>query len=438
MPISTLASRTAALLPLAFALAAASCDAQPAAPPGPVTPGTLPGAVATTVLTTQPRRVDIAALPAPFTTTSATKGADVVPPPASPVLAVPAGFAVQVFADGLTGPRQMAVTPEGDVLVAESQAHRLVRLRDSDGDGVAEAREVVATREANGLSRPFGIVVHRGALYVASTDKLVRFDWPGGAGTVSGTGTTLATFPGGGHWTRGLALTPDSSALFVAIGSRSNVDVEEAPRATIQRVPLAGGAMTTFASGLRNPVGLDVHPVTGVLYTAVNERDGLGDDLVPDYVTSVREGAFYGWPYAYLAPTNLDPRRSRGGVSEAPELAARTVSPDVPVQAHSAALGVAFGHRTRFPERYRTGLFVAMRGSWNRSEGTGYKIAYVPFGADNRPTGAYEDFLTGFLLDPTGPTTFARPVAVVVARDGSLLLSEDGNGRIYRISHRAR
>ncbi len=428
------------LAALVLPLAAASCDAQtPTAQPRVTspTPGTPPGSVRTSALTPRVTRITVADLPAPFATTSATKGADVVDVPADAVLNVPDGFAVQVFAE-MNGPRAMAVTPEGDVLVAESQGHRLVRLRDADGDGVAEAREVVATRADNGLNRPFGLVVHRGALYVASTDKLVRFDWPGGSGAVTGMGTTLATFPGGGHWTRGLALTPDSSALFVAIGSRSNVDVEEAPRATIQRVPLAGGTMTTFADGLRNPVGMDVHPATGVLYTVVNERDGLGDDLVPDFLTSVQSGAFYGWPYTYLTPAKLDPRRMRDGASERPDLAVRTTTPEVLFQAHSAALGIAFGHRTRFPARYQSGAFVAMRGSWNRSEGTGYKIAFVPFTAAGRAEGGYEDFLTGFLTDPSGPTTFARPVGLVVARDGSLLLSEDGNGRIYRISHRGR
>ena len=430
--------RLSALVSVVIALAAASCDAQtPATPPAPLPAGSPPGAVRTAPLTPRAMRITVADLPAPFATTSATKGADVVAPPAGAVLNVPEGFAVQVFAE-MNGPRAMAVTPEGDVLVAESQGHRLVRLRDTDGDGVAEAREIVATREANGLNRPFGLVFARGGLYVASTDAVARFDWPGASGTVSGTGTRLTDLPGGGHWTRGLALAPDSAHLYIAIGSRSNVDAEDAPRASIQIMALDGTGRRTFADGLRNPVGMDVHPATGVLYTVVNERDGLGDDLVPDYLTSVQSGAFYGWPYAYLAPSKLDPRRMRGEASERPDLAARTTTPEVLFQAHSAALGIAFGQRTRFPARYQSGAFVAMRGSWNRSEGTGYKIAYVPFTAAGRAEGGYEDFLTGFLTDPSGPTTFARPVGLLVARDGSLLLSEDGNGRIYRISHRAR
>ena len=426
---------------LALTLAAAGCDDPPphdvTVPDEPEVPAaTLPGGVRTAALTPAPIRVTLADLPAPFATTSASKGSRVVDVPADPVINVPAGFAVQVFASGLSGPRTLAVTPEGDVLVAESNASRITRLRDADGDGVAEARDVVAT-DANGISRPFGMGFVRGRLYVASTGSVDHWAWPGRTGALAGTGTRIATLPTGGHWTRGLAVDRDSAHLFVSVGSRSNVDVEPLPRAAILRMGLDGSGSAVYASGLRNAVDLAIDPATGALATVVNERDGLGDDLVPDYLATVREGAFYGWPYAYLAPANLDPRRVRGGQSENPADAARTVTPDVLLVSHSAPLGLAFGTRLAFPERYRSGAFVALHGSWNRSAGTGYKVVFAPI-EGGRFTGAYEDFLTGFLTDPSGPTTWGRPVGVAVAKDGALLVSEDGNGRIYRISHRPR
>lgn len=198
---------------------------------------------------------------------------------------------------------------------------------------------------------------------------------------------------------------------------------------------LDGSNQQTFAFGLRNPVGLDFHPKTGELYATVNERDKLGDDLVPDYLTRVQKGEFYGWPYAYLTPNKLDPRHVQKGKSKRPDLAARTQTPDVLFQAHSAALGLQFYDGQTFPEKYRNGAFVAFRGSWNRDRGTGYKIVFVPFNANNRPQGYYEDFLTGFLLNPAGPTTWGRPVGLLVLPDGSLLFTEEANNRIYRIQY---
>jgi glucose/arabinose dehydrogenase len=204
----------------------------------------------------------------------------------------------------------------------------------------------------------------------------------------------------------------------------------------VEVMNLDGSGRATFASGLRNPVGLDVHPTTGEPYTVVNERDGLGDDLVPDYLTRLQQGAFFGWPYAWLTPDRLDPRRMNGITSERPDLAALTTTPDVLFQAHSAPLGLRFYTGTQFPQPWRNGAFVALHGSWNRNTGTGYKVVFVPFDASGRPTGAYEDFLTGFLTDPTGPDTWGRPVGLLVLPNGSLLVSDDGNGRIYRVSYR--
>ncbi len=198
---------------------------------------------------------------------------------------------------------------------------------------------------------------------------------------------------------------------------------------------LDGSERAVYATGVRNAVGLAVQPGSGALYAAVQERDGLGDDLVPDFFTRIQEGGFYGWPYGYVAPGNVEPRRAPGGTSERPDLVARTLAPDVLVQAHSAVMATAFYTGTMLPAHYRGGAFVALHGSWNRREGTGYKLIFVPF-EGGRPAGAYEDVVTGFLTDASGPTTFARPVGLLVLPDGSLLMSEDGNGRIYRISYR--
>lgn len=229
--------------------------------------------------------------------------------------------------------------------------------------------------------------------------------------------------------------SPRGDQLYVSVGSKSNVSEESAPRASVQTMGLDGSNARTSASGLRNPVGLDFHPTTGALYATVNERDGLGDDLVPDYFTQVEEGAFYGWPYAYLTPQNLDPRQVVNGASKAPELASQTKTPDVLFQAHSAALGLQFYDGDTFPERYQNGAFAAFRGSWNRRAGTGYKIVFIPFDEQGQPAGDYEDFLTGFLIDPSGPTTWGRPVGLLVMPDGSLLLTDEANNRIYRVQY---
>ena len=274
--------------------------------------------------------------------------------------------------------------------------------------------------------------------FLGNTDALLRFPYEAGQRQLTGRGESLAPLPADGynnHWTRNVVVSPDGQRLYVSVGSASNVDVEPAPRASVLTMNLDGQG-STFASGLRNPVGLDFHPVTGDLYVTVNERDGLGDDLVPDYFTRLQQDQFYGWPYAYLAPDRLDPRQLQGNQSANPQLAARTHPPDLLFQAHSAALGLQFYDGQSFPERYRNGAFVAFRGSWNRNQGTGYKIVFLPFDANNRPAGSYEDFVTGFLVDPAGPTTWGRPVGLLTLPDGSLLFTEEANGRIYRVQYR--
>ncbi|NET36711.1 MAG: sorbosone dehydrogenase family protein [Cyanothece sp. SIO1E1] len=393
--------------------------------------------IPTQSLTPTPIKITLDQLPEPYATASATNAPNVIRVPQNPVLQVPPGFQVNVFADDLEQPRWMTLTPTGDVLVAESRQHRIRLLRDSTGDGVADFKQVFANRQ-HGLNQPLGMTFAGDAFYVANTGEVLRFNYQPSQLTLNGTGQLITKLTPGGynqHWTRNIVTSPDGQRLYVSVGSASNVSPEPLPRASIQVINLDGSERTTFAYGLRNPVGLDFHPVTGELYTTVNERDRLGDDLVPDYLTSVQANGFYGWPYTYLTPDNLDPRRLRGNQSERPDLAAQTVTPDVLFRSHSAALGLQFYDGTQFPERYRHGAFVAFRGSWNRDQGTGYKVVFIPFNENHRPVGFYEDFLTGFLVNPSGPDTWARPVGLLVMPDGSLLLAEDGNSRIYRISY---
>jgi glucose/arabinose dehydrogenase len=266
-----------------------------------------------------------------------------------------------------------------------------------------------------------------------------RYSWKSGQLKLEGEGEEITKLPGKGyneHWTRNVVKSPDGQWLYVSVGSESNVDPEESPRASILRMKLDGSERKVFAHGLRNPVGLDFNPKSAELFASVNERDKLGDGLVPDYFTHVKEGAFYGWPYTYLAPENLDPRRVKDGKSEQPELAAKTVTPDLLFESHSAALGISFAKGEMFPEKYRNGAFAAFRGSWNRNAGTGYKIVFIPFDGNNKPVGHYEDFVTGFMLDPAGPKVWGRPVGVLSLPDGSLLFTEEGNGRVYRVTYK--
>ncbi|MEH2069392.1 MAG: sorbosone dehydrogenase family protein [Nostoc sp.] len=393
--------------------------------------------IRTEVFSPKPIRINLKNLPAPFATESASKRPEVVQIPQDPVLRVPPGFTVNVFAEGLDAPRWLALTPSGDVLVTETGQNRIRLLRDSNGDGVADVKETFASRD-NGLNRPFGMAFAGDSFFLGNTDAVLRFPYTPNQNRITGKGQKIADLPAQGynnHWTRNVVVSPDGNKLYVSVGSGTNVGEEPSPRASVQVMNLDGSQQQTFASGLRNPVGLDFHPVTKELYTTVNERDGIGDDLVPDYFTRIRQGEFYGWPYAYLTPKNLDPRQKNKDQSKRPDLAARTKTPDVLFQAHSAALGLQFYDGKTFPQKYRNGAFAAFRGSWNRDRGTGYKIAFVPFDAKGRPQGYYEDFLTGFLLNPSVPTTWGRPVGLLVLPDGSLLVTEEANNRIYRIQY---
>jgi glucose/arabinose dehydrogenase len=390
-----------------------------------------------------PIRVKLSDLPPPFATPSAGQPPRVVSTPGDPALQLPAGFSVSVYAEAMPDgqplhqPRWLALTPDGSVLVTETEKHRIRILRDPRHEGHVTESRIFGDRE-NGLEAPFGMVFVDKYFYVANADGILRFPYTAGQLQLSGKGEKIASLPGyGGHWTRNLLLAPDGKHLYVAIGSRFNVGVEKLPRASVQIINLDGSDMKTVASGLRNPVGMDLNPHTGELYVVVNERDGMGDNLVPDYFTRIEQDAFYGWPFAYLSPSLIDPRMTKDGKSLRPDLVAKTTTPDVLFQAHSATLGLAFYRGKTFPEPYRNGAFVTLHGSWNRSIGTGYKIVFVPFGENNRPLGYYQDFLTGFILDAKEPAVWGRPTGILSMPDGSLLFTDDGNNRIYRVQYGA-
>jgi hypothetical protein len=379
------------------------------------------------------RHVTIADLPRPYATPSAQNGPEVVARPLGAEPEVPAGFRVDVFARELALPRLLRVSPSGDLFVAESQAGRVRVLRAPDGVRAAQQDEIFAT----GLDHPFGIAFYPPGpdpqwVYVAETNAVVRFPYRNGDAKARGGPQTLVasiTEAPGGHWTRDVAFSLDGKQMFLSVGSASNVadgDSDERDRADVLVFDPEGGGRQVFASGIRNCVGLAVHASTGDVWCSTNERDGLGDDLVPDYITRVKRGGFYGWPWYYLGD-HEDPRH-RG---ERPELAGTMVVPDVLLQAHSASLQMTFYDAAAFPAKYRGGAFAALHGSWNRGKRTGPKVIAVPV-VGGVPTGEYEDFMTGFVADDDA--VWARPVGVAVAHDGALFVSEDGNGTVWRIA----
>ncbi|MBV9736093.1 MAG: sorbosone dehydrogenase family protein [Acidisphaera sp.] len=398
------------------------------------------------------RRITPADLPAPYASHSASNGPSVARRLDGAVPRVPAGFTVQLYASGLAMPRTMRVAPNGDVFLAESGADRVRVFRAPDG----AARPAQSAVFATGVTMPFGLAFYPPGpdphwLYVAGTDRVVRFPYRSGDLRASGPAEVIVRrLPEGGHWTRDIVAAPDGAHLFLSVGSGSNIApglAREAPRdlaawqaqhglgaawgaeagrAAVFMLDPLGEDVRTYATGLRNCSGEAIEPATGVLWCVTNERDGLGDNLPPDYATQVRQGAFYGWPWFYIGD-HEDPRH-RG---ERPDLAGQVSLPDVLIQAHSAPLGIAFYTGAMFPPDYRGDAFVALHGSWNRSERTGYKVIRLRF-ADGRPTGGYEDFLTGFVAGDSA--VWGRPVGVAVAHDGALLVSEDGNDTIWRVS----
>ena len=364
-------------------------------------------------------------LPAPYATQSSGNPPIVVAAPADARLHLPPGFKINVYASGFDDPRNMLLAPNGDVIVADAGGGKIVILRDANHDGVAEQRSTFASS----LDSPFGLALHGGFLYIGNENAVVRYDYRPGQLVASGPLKMITPLPTGGHSTRGLLVSRDGTKLYVSVGSASNVSAEEPPRAAILVMNPDGSGRRTFASGLRNPIGMAFEPTSGALWTVVNERDGLGDDLVPDYATEVRDGAFYGWPYAYIGH-NEDPRR-RG---ERPDLVAKAVVPSLLIQSHSAPIGMAFYNGAMFPPEYRGSAFVALHGSWNRTRRTGYKIIRIPF-RNGHPSGGYDDFVAGWMLDETNRHVWGRPACLLVLGDGSLLISDDGAGKIWRVTY---
>ncbi len=376
--------------------------------------------------------VRLSDLPAPDTTASSVNYPQVLEqqPPDSR-FQVPQGFAINLFSK-IPNARWLAVAPNGDVFVAQTSLNQITVLRDMDNDGDADQSFVWGV--GGMLDKPHGLVFNGNYLYVGATEAIVRYDYASGQTKAGGVPTKLADLPGGGqHVTRNILIKDNK--LYAAIGSSVNVSVESDPiRTTIQQFNLDGSGRVPFATGLRNPVGLDVNPVTNELWTTVIERDGLGDELVPDYFTSVQQGGFYGYPYAYLAPGNLDPR-----IKVSSPLTATTITPSVLFKAHETAIGVLFYKGTTFPEEYRNDAYIAIRGSWNRSKGVGYKVVRVRMNAQGVPEGGYENFVTGWHINPDQggtPQVFGRPVSIVEGNDGSMLISDDAGGTIWRLRYK--
>jgi glucose/arabinose dehydrogenase len=372
-------------------------------------------------------------LPAPFATPSVRNNSKVMGWPENLTPKAPDGFMVTRYADKFKNPRWLYVADNGDVFLAESGAGQVILLRDTDNDGIAETRSVFLEN----LNRPLGMLIIGNKFYVANTNGVLEYPYEAGATSISKEGKKIVDLPAGGynnHWTRNIITNAAKNKIYITVGSGSNVaehGIEnEQRRAGILEVNPDGTGEKIYASGLRNPVGLDWAPGTQTIWTAVNERDGLGDNLVPDYITSVKEGGFYGWPYAYFGQ-NEDPRRK----GERPDLVVKTLVPDVPMGAHTASLGLVFYTKKNFPEKYQGGVFVGQHGSWNRSELSGYKVMFVPF-KNGKPSGKPEDFLTGFVANAAASEVYGKPVCTAVLPDGSLLVTDDGGKVIWRVRYK--
>jgi glucose/arabinose dehydrogenase len=365
------------------------------------------------------------------------------------------GATVTAFAKDLKHPRWLHILPNGDVLVAEAaslpskswnpraivqswamrragsiteNANRITLLRDADKDGVAETRETFL----EGLRQPFGMALVGDQFYVANTDGVVRYTYQAGATRITGKGTKVVDLPVGHHWTRTLIASPDGTKLYITVGSGSNIGENgmgiEIDRAAILQYDIATNHVRPFASGLRNANGMAFEPTTGTLWTVVNERDEIGDDTPPDYLTSVIDGGFYGWPYSYwgkIVDQRVQPQR--------PDLVARAIKPDYALGAHTASLGLAFYEGTALPEPFRRGMFIGQHGSWNRTQYSGYKVTFVPFDKD-RPSGRPVDILTGFLNDDGSGEAFGRPVGVAIDSAGALLVADDAGNAVWRVT----
>lgn len=369
-------------------------------------------------------------LPKPYASPAVDNTSQVVPRPTGALPKAPAGFVVSVFAAGISDARWMTIAPNGDVFLAESDPGKIVVLRPSaDGSHAA-----TVSTFASGFSQPHGLAIRNGAIYIADTKSIWRYRYTDGALTARGRRVHVAdtTPPAGvGHFTRDIVFDSQGN-LFLTIGSRNNVAQDPLPYASVQKVN-ADGTLTTFASGLRNPVGIAFFPGTDDLYVTVNERDGLGDNLPPDYLTRIQQGDFFGWPYAYTGP-HPDPDFGK----KRPDLVAKTKTPDVLFQAHSAPLGLVFYEGNQFPAEYKGDAFIALHGSWNSAHPTGYKVVRVHF-ANGRPENAYENFVTGWWDGSTSPArVWGRPVGLTVAKDGSLLIADDKGSTVWRVAYKGK
>lgn len=376
-------------------------------------------------------------LPKPYASESVRNRTSLVDWPEGKLPLAPEGFTVSKFAEGFKNPRWTYIAPNGDYFVSDANtkhsAGQVILLRDTNKDGTIDLREVFL----DDLKQPFGMLIIDNFFYVANTDGLYKYPYKSGQTVLNAAlGKKIVSLPAGGynhHWTRNIITNPEKDKIYISVGSASNVGEygmdEEIRRANILVVDLNGENEKIYASGLRNPVGMDWNPANGELWTAVNERDELGDNLVPDYVTSVKKGGFYGWPYAYFG-TLEDPRLK----GETPQLVKASIIPDVPVGAHTASLGLTFYKANQFPEKYRNGLFVGQHGSWNRSVLSGYKVVFIPF-ENGKPAGEPEDFLSGFIAEENKSHVYGRPVCVSVTPNGDLLVNDDSGGVIWKVSY---
>ena len=385
------------------------------------------------------RKITLADLPEPYATEGVDNGASMVNRPDGAWPKAPAGFKVTLYAEGLNRPRLIRTAPNGDLFVAMSDSNEILVFRGMDHDGKYKQMD----KFADGLSQPFGIAFYPSGpnpkwVYIGNTDSVVRFPYQNGDMKARGPAEKLTDLPGGGrlrgggHWTRDIVFSQDGSKMFVSVGSHSNVDdpdthPEEFHRADVLEFTPEGKFIKVYAYGIRNCVGETIHPVTGELWCSTNERDMLGDNLVPDYITHIEEDGFYGWPWWYMGP-HQDPRLQ----GTHPELQAKVITPDVLLQPHFASLEMTFYEGSQFPAGYKGDAFAAEHGSWNKAKRAGYEVIRVPM-HDNKATGEYEDFLTGFTT--ADGHVWGRPVGVTVATDGSLFVTDDGSGSIWHVSY---
>jgi glucose/arabinose dehydrogenase len=383
------------------------------------------------------RKITVQDLPQPYATQSAENGAELVPRPDNVWPVTLPGFKVELYASGLENPRWLRTAPNGDIFLAESDAGRIRVFRGITGDGKAQQTEVFAS----GLKQPYGIAFFPPGpdpqwVYIGNTNEVIRFPYHNGDLKASGASQHIADLPavGGGHWTRAVEFSADGKRMFVAVGSASNVDdtdthPREKNRADILVCDPSNCELKVYAYGIRNAGGgIAMNPQTGELWCSVNERDALGDNLVPDYITHVQEGGFYGWPWWYIG-AHQDPRRA----GKHPELKDKVIVPDVLLQPHVASLELTFYGADKFPAEYKGDIFASEHGSWNKAVRVGYEVIRVPLHQSGHATGEYEDFLTGFVL-PDGHV-WGRPVGIAVASDGSLLVSDDGSNSVWRVSY---